>query len=70
VRGQGIQPSPISNFSSPGAFCRWGAGSTCFRVDPAGGLASSCPSTGLMEETSHVERVQRLADLVVTSLVA
>lgn len=70
VRGHGIQPGPMSNFSSPQTFCGWGAGSTGFWVDPAAELSFSFLSTGLMEETWHIERLQRLADLVVTSLVA
>lgn len=69
VRGEGIQPGPMSNFSSPETFCGWGAGSTCFWVDPREDLAFSFLSTGLMEETYHMERLQRLADLVMTSLV-
>jgi|LNFM01.1.fsa_nt_gb CubicO group peptidase (beta-lactamase class C family) len=69
VRGSGIQPGPLSNFSSPQTFCGWGAGSTCFWVDPVSELTFSFLSTGLMEETYHCERLQRLADLVVTALV-
>ena len=69
MRGEGIQPGPMSNFSSPRTFCGWGAGSTCFWVDPALDLSFSFLSTGLMEETWHCERLQRLSDLVVTSLV-
>ncbi len=69
VRGTGIQPGPLSNLSSPRTFCGWGAGSTCFWVDPDEELAFSFLSTGLLEETYHMERLQRLADLVVTSLV-
>ncbi len=69
VRGEGIQPGPMSNFSSPRTFCGWGAGSTCFWVDPELDLTFSFLSTGLMEETYHVERLQRLADLVITSLI-
>ena len=59
----------MSNFSSARAYCGWGAGSTCFWVDPVQELAFSFLSTGLMEETFHIERIQRLSDLVVTSLV-
>ena len=70
VRGVAIQPGPMSNFSSPETFCGWGAGSTCFWVDPREQLAFSFLSTGLMEESYHIERLQRLADLVMTSLVA
>lgn len=69
VRGEGIQPGPMSNLSSPATFCGWGAGSTCFWVDRAQELSFSFLSTGLMEETYHIERVQRLSDLVVTSLI-
>ena len=69
MRGEGVQPGPMSNFSSPLAFCGWGAGSTCFWVDPELDLTFSFLSTGLMEETYHIERLQRLADLVITSMV-
>ncbi|HJP36149.1 MAG: serine hydrolase domain-containing protein [Gammaproteobacteria bacterium] len=69
VRGEGVQPGPMSNLSSPGTFCGWGAGSTCFWVDPLQDLSFSFLSAGLLEETYHVERLQRLSDLVVTSLV-
>ena len=66
--GEGVQPGPMSNLSSPRTFCGWGAGSTCFWVDPQMDLSFAFLSTGLMEETYHLERLQRLADLVVTSL--
>ncbi|MSR15772.1 MAG: class A beta-lactamase-related serine hydrolase [Gammaproteobacteria bacterium] len=69
VRGHGVQPGPMSNLSSPTTFCGWGAGSTCFWVDPAEDLSFSFLSSGLLEETYHMERLQRLADLVVTSLI-
>ena len=59
----------MSNLSSPNVFCGWGAGSTCFWIDPDLELTFSFLSTGLMEESYHIERLQRLADLVITSLV-
>ena len=55
--------------SSPNTFCGWGAGSTCFWVDPELELSFSFLSTGLMEETYHMERLHRLADIVVTSVI-
>ncbi|MGR8920945.1 MAG: hypothetical protein ACU85V_15125 [Gammaproteobacteria bacterium] len=58
----------MSNFCSPRSFCGWGAGSTCFWVDPELDLTFSFLSTGLMEETYHIERVQRLGDLVITAM--
>ncbi len=69
VRGEGILPGPLSNLSSAQTFCGWGAGSTCFWVDRAMGLTFAFLSTGLMEDSHHIERLQTLADLVVTSLV-
>tara|TARA_R110002096_G_scaffold31874_6_gene93065 strand:- start:3838 stop:5004 length:1167 start_codon:yes stop_codon:yes gene_type:complete len=69
VRGEGIQPGPMSNLSSPNTFCGWGAGSTCFWVDPGLELSFSFLSTGLMEETYHMERLQRLADIVVSAII-
>ena len=69
VRGEGIQPGPMSNMSSPNTFCGWGAGSSCFWVDPGLDLSFSFLSTGLMEETYHMERLQRLADIVVASII-
>ncbi len=68
MRGEGLQPGPMSNFSSARTFCGWGAGSTCFWVDPVQQLSFAFLSTGLMEETWHCERLQRLSDLVVTAL--
>lgn len=68
MRGEGLQPGPMSNFSSARSFCGWGAGSTCFWVDPVQQLSFAFLSTGLMEETRHCERIQRLSDLVVTAL--
>jgi CubicO group peptidase (beta-lactamase class C family) len=69
VRGEGIQPGPMSNFSSPRAYGAWGAGSTGFWVDPEMDLTFSFLSVGIMEATDHLERVQRLADLVIAALV-
>jgi CubicO group peptidase (beta-lactamase class C family) len=69
VRGEGIQPGPMSNFSSSRTYGAWGAGSTCFWIDPEMDLTFSFLSTGIMEATDHLERVQRLADLVIAALV-
>jgi CubicO group peptidase (beta-lactamase class C family) len=69
VRGTAIQPGPMSNLSSARTICGWGAGSSCFWVDPALDVTFAFLSTGLMEETYHIERIQRLSDLVITALI-
>jgi len=68
VRGQGVTPGPIGNFCSPSTFCGWGAGSTCFWIDPQSGVTFSFLSTGLMEDSHHIQRLQCLADLVMSAL--
>jgi CubicO group peptidase (beta-lactamase class C family) len=68
VRGGGITPGPISNFSSPATLCGWGAGSSGFWADRRNDLCFSFLSTGLMEDSHHIQRLQRLSDLVVCSL--
>ncbi len=68
MRGEGVQPGPMSNFSSPRTFCGWGAGSSCFWIDPQLDLTFTFLSTGLMEESYHIERLQRLGDLVITAM--
>lgn len=69
VRGEAIVPGPIGNLASPRSFGGWGAGSTCFWVDPQRDLSFSFLSTGLMEDSRHIERVSRLSDLVLAAVV-
>ncbi len=69
VRGTAITPGPIGNLASPSSFGGWGAGSTAFWVDPERDLSFTFLSTGLMEDSRHIERVARLHDLVIAALV-
>lgn len=69
VRGTATTPGPIGNLASPRTFGGWGAGSTAFWVDPERDLSFTFLSTGLMEDSRHIERVARLHDLVLAALV-
>jgi CubicO group peptidase (beta-lactamase class C family) len=69
VRGTAITPGPIGNLASAPSFGGWGAGSTAFWVDPERDLSFTFLSTGLMEDSRHIERVARLHDLVLAALV-
>jgi CubicO group peptidase (beta-lactamase class C family) len=69
VRGEGIIPGPFGNLCSARTFGGFGAGSTCFWVDPAHDVGFTFLSTGLMEDSYHLERLGRLSDIVVASLV-
>ena len=69
MRGEGIQPGPMSNLSGPRTYGGWGAGSTCFWIDPELDITFSFLSVGIMEATDHISRVQRLSDLVIGALV-
>ena len=69
VRGAAITPGPIGNLASAPTFGGWGAGSTAFWVDPERDLSFSFLSTGLMEDSRHIDRVARLHDLALAALV-
>jgi hypothetical protein len=47
---------------------RPGAGSSCFRVDSELDLTFSFLSSGQVEKAYRIERIQRLCDLVITSM--
>lgn len=68
VRGEGVVPGPIGNLASPRSYGGWGAGSTCFWIDPARGLSFVLLTTGLMEESRHIERAGRLSDMALAAL--
>lgn len=68
VRGEGLSPGPIGNLASPNTFGGWGAGTSCFWVDPERELTFSFLSTGLMEDSRHIERIGRLSDMVLAAV--
>jgi CubicO group peptidase (beta-lactamase class C family) len=69
VRGTGLFPTPLGLNTSPRTFGGLGAGSTVFWVDPERALTYVFLSAGLMEEGNSIVRHQRLADMVVASVV-
>lgn len=69
VRGEGIIPGPFSVMNSPISFAGLGAGSTAFWVDPERDLTFAFLSTGLMEDSHHIERLGVLSDLILSSIV-
>ena len=68
LRGESITPGFISVLASPNSFGGFGAGSTCFWVDPQSEVTFSLLTTGLMEESRHIERCRRYGDLVLAAL--
>jgi|BarGraNGADG00212_2_1021979.scaffolds.fasta_scaffold02784_5 CubicO group peptidase (beta-lactamase class C family) len=68
IRGEGIFPVPMGLTASAGSFAGLGAGSNMFMVDPERDLTIVFLSAGLMEETRNQLRCQRLADLVIASV--
>ena len=69
VRGEGVIPGPFGNLCSSRAYGGLGAGSTAFWVDPVHDVWLAFLSTGLMEDSHHMERVSRLSDIVVSAIV-
>ncbi|MCC7413184.1 MAG: beta-lactamase family protein [Gammaproteobacteria bacterium] len=68
LRGDAVTPGPFGALNSPRTFGGMGAGSTCFWIDPQRDLSFTFLSTGLMEDSRHIERLALLSDLVVAAL--
>lgn len=69
LRGEKPIPGPFGALNSARTYGGFGAGSTAFWIDPTRDLTFAFLSTGLMEDSYHVERLARLSDLVVAALV-
>lgn len=69
VRGERLTPGPFGALNSPRTFGGLGAGSTAFWIDPERDLSFAFLSTGLMEDSHHIERVAMLSDLVISSII-
>jgi CubicO group peptidase (beta-lactamase class C family) len=69
LRGDRVIPGPFSNMNSPRTFGGMGAGSTAFWVDAERELSFAFLSTGLIEDSHHMERVGVLSDLVLAAMV-
>ena len=69
VRGEELIPGPFGSLNSPRTFGGFGAGSTCFWIDPLQDLTFVMLTSGLMEDSRHMERMQRISDLVLAALV-
>ena len=68
VRGEDVRPGPFGMLNSPGTFGGFGAGSSGSWVDPQNELSFSLLSTGLLEDSRHLERTAVLSDLVISAL--
>jgi len=68
VRGERLIPGPFGVLNSAQTFGGIGAGSTAFWVDPERELSFALLTTGLMEDSFHLERVGTLSDMVIASL--
>jgi CubicO group peptidase (beta-lactamase class C family) len=68
VRGTDVRPGPFGMLNSPGTYGHFGAGSAGTWVDPEYDLGFSFLSTGLIEDSYHLERTAVLSDLVISAL--
>ncbi|HWU09785.1 MAG TPA: serine hydrolase domain-containing protein [Streptomyces sp.] len=68
VRGDALTPGPLPNLGSKGTFGGWGAGTSCFWVDPARDVCFTLITVGSLEDTDHLPRTQRLGDIVLAAL--
>lgn len=67
VRGTGLTPGPLGNLNGPRSLCGFGTGSAGFWADPDSGLTFCLLSTGLMEDSRHIQRLQRLSDMAIAA---
>ena len=68
-RGEGTHPAGFGILASADTIGGYGAGTTCFWVDPVRRMTYAFLSAGFMEESCSLERHQRLSDLVFSALV-
>ena len=68
VRGDRLAPGPFGALNSPRTFGGFGAGSTAFWIDPERDLSFALLTTGLMEDSLHLERIGTLSNMVIASM--
>ena len=68
MRGDRLAPGPFGALNSPRTFGGFGAGSTAFWIDPERDLSFALLTTGLMEDSLHLERIGTLSNMVIASM--
>lgn len=68
VRGDALTPGPLPNLASERTFGGWGSGSSLFWIDPERDVSFALLTTGVLEDTDHIVRSQRLSDMVLAAL--
>lgn len=69
LRGERPTPGPFPNLASPRTYGGWGSGTSCFWVDPVHDVCFSLITVGSLEDTDHLQRTQRLGDIVLAAVV-
>lgn len=69
IRGDALTPGPLPNLGSARTFGGWGAGSTIFWIDPERDATFAMLTTGILEDTDHIVRCQKLSDVVLAAIV-
>ncbi|WP_158964586.1 serine hydrolase domain-containing protein [Chachezhania sediminis] len=69
VRDRAITPGPLPNLGSASTYGGWGSGSSLFWIDPVRDVSFAMVTTGVLEDTDHVQRSQKLSDMVLAALV-
>jgi CubicO group peptidase (beta-lactamase class C family) len=69
IRGTGTRAVTfLGSLSSPRTFGKYGMGGTMFLIDPERDVTYIFLSTGLLEEYHNACRLQRLSDMVMSSV--
>ncbi len=69
IRGEGVSPNSMGNFTSPGTFGKFGLGGTGFWVDPENDVTFVFLRSGLLEHFNDTVSYQRLSDMAIAAVI-
>jgi CubicO group peptidase (beta-lactamase class C family) len=69
IRGEGVGPNSMGNFTSPRTFGKFGLGGMGFWVDPERDVTFVFLRSGLLEHLNDAENYQRLSDMAIAAII-
>jgi CubicO group peptidase (beta-lactamase class C family) len=69
IRGEGVGPNSMGNFTSPGTFGKFGLGGMGFWVDPENDVTFVFLRSGLLEHFNDTVSYQRLSDMAIAAVI-
>ena len=69
IRGEGVSPNSMGNFTSARTYGKFGLGGTGFWVDPERGVTFVFLRSGLLEHYNDTVTYQRLSDMAISAVI-